>query len=123
MKIWNFTATSHGKSVVDGTGENVESLVQCHSMSKSKNKIIVQDAQSFATVAKELLKKTSVHLITSQEIEVYIATNPFEGLLPGLSKTHILAVEKTNVKLWHNAVLYHMHQQEIKISTADNNLV
>ena len=36
---------------------------------------------------------------------------------------HILAVEKTSVKLWDNAVLWHMHQQEIKISTTDNNLV
>lgn len=56
MKIENieFTATSHGKSVVHGTGGNVEPLVLCHSMNKSKNKIVVQDAQSFAVVAKQL---------------------------------------------------------------------
>lgn len=36
---------------------------------------------------------------------------------------YVLAVERTCVKLQYNAVLYHMHQPEIKISTTDNNLV
>ena len=64
---WKFIATSHGKGVVDGIGGNAKSLVRCHSMGKSKNKVIMQNVQSFATVVNQLMKKISVHLIFDHE--------------------------------------------------------
>ena len=44
--LWKFSATSHGKGVVDEIGSDVKSIIQSQSMGKRKDKIIVQDAKS-----------------------------------------------------------------------------
>ena len=61
--LWKFSATSHGKGVVDGIGGNVKSIVQSQSMGKRKDKIIVQDAKSLYQVAKKAMNATDVFLI------------------------------------------------------------
>ena len=61
--LWKFSATSHGKGVVDGIGGNVKSIVQSQSMGKRKDKIIVQDAKSLYQVAKKAMNATEVFLI------------------------------------------------------------
>ena len=55
-----FSATSHGKGVIDGIGGNVKSFVQSQSMGKRKDKIIVQDAKSFCQVASKAMNATEV---------------------------------------------------------------
>ena len=54
--LWKFSATSHGKGVVDGIGGNDKSIVQSQSMGKRKDKIIVQDTKSFYQVASKALR-------------------------------------------------------------------
>ena len=54
--LWKFSATSHGKGVVDGIGSNVKSIAQSQSMGKRKDKIIVQDTKSFYQVASKALR-------------------------------------------------------------------
>ena len=44
---WKFSATSHGKGVVDGVGGRVKSSVHAKVMSLGKKREIVQDAESF----------------------------------------------------------------------------
>ena len=56
--LWKFSATSHGKGVVDGIGGNVKSIVQSQSMGKRKDKIIVQDAKFFYHVASKAMNAT-----------------------------------------------------------------
>ena len=61
--MWKFSATSHGKGVVDGVGGKVKSMVRRKVMSKGKDSLVVQDCESFVQAAKKLLKSTSiVHL-------------------------------------------------------------
>ena len=49
--VWKYSATSHGKGVVDGVGGKVKSTVRRKVMSKGKDPIIVQDCQSFVDAA------------------------------------------------------------------------
>ena len=60
QSVWKFTATSHGKRVVDGVGGSVKSTVCCSVISKGKNPIIVQDCESFVNAARDLVKTTKI---------------------------------------------------------------
>ena len=72
--VWEFTPTSHGKGVVDGVGGNVKSTA-CHCvMSKDKNPII-QDCESFANTARNLIKSTKIVHIDEAAIIAYNQTN------------------------------------------------
>ena len=44
---WKFSATSYGKGVVNGVGGKVKSTIRCKVMSQGKNRLIVQDTESF----------------------------------------------------------------------------
>ena len=69
--LWKFSATSHGKGVVDEIGGNVKSIVQSQSMDKRKDKINVQDAKSFYQVASKAIIATEVFLIDKAQVETY----------------------------------------------------
>ena len=58
--VWKFSATAHGKGLVDDAGGNVKQLVQQKCMSKGKDSVVVQDAFTFADEAKKLMKETEV---------------------------------------------------------------
>ena len=50
-----FSATSHGKGVVDGICDNVKSVVRCQVMSIKKDSPIIQDSESLAELSKKLV--------------------------------------------------------------------
>ena len=124
--LWKFSATSHGKGVVDGIGGNVKSIVQSQSMGKRKDKIIVQDAKSFYQVASKAMNATEVFLIDKTQVEAYRDTDPFNGCqtVPGIMSMHIisagddglkllllLSLYITSVKLYKNKIYYKNHAQ------------
>ena len=65
--VWKFSATAHGKGLVDDAGGNVKQLVQQKCMSKGKDRVVVQDAFTFADEAKKLMKETEVIYIIAEE--------------------------------------------------------
>ena len=100
--VWKFSATSHGKGVVDGVGGNVKSIVRRKSMSKGSNHIIVQDSLSFAEAAKCLVPETTTVLISEDEVEKYVKSKPFEDVkkVDGISKMHVMSVTSGLAQLW-----------------------
>ena len=103
---WKFSATSHGKGVVNGVGGKVKSTIRCKVMSQGKNCLTVQDAESFASAAKKLVSSTKTIHIGESEIVTYKDRNSFEGAIEvkGISKMHVMEVgEKTS--LWKNCAL------------------
>ena len=56
--MWKFIATAHGKGVVDSVGGWAKSFVHKKVMSLGKNQSIVQDAESFCKLAKQLNQAT-----------------------------------------------------------------
>ena len=101
---WKYSATAHGKGVVDGVGGKVKSSVHKKVMSIGKEKIIVQDAESFCKLAKELSKSTTVIYISSDDVEAYKRTDPFADSVPvpGISKMHFI-LSNENTQLWLNS--------------------
>ena len=68
---WKFSATSHGKGVVDGIDGNVKSNVRPKVMNMKKNRSIVQDSESFAELAQKLVPSTKVKHFSDEEIANY----------------------------------------------------
>ena len=64
---WKFSATSHGKGVVDGIDGNVKSNVRPKVMNMKKNRSIVQDSESFAELAQKLVPSTKVKHFSDEE--------------------------------------------------------
>ena len=104
---WKFSATSHGKGVVDTVGGKVKSTIQCKVMSQGKNHLIVQDTESFASAAKKLISSTKIIHIGEPEIVTYKDRNPFEGGIEvkGISKMHVMEVDGEKTSLWKNCAL------------------
>ena len=69
--VWKFSASAHGKGVVDGVGGWVKSLVHKKVMLFGKNQNIVQDAESFCKLAKQLNQQTTVIHVPIEEVEKY----------------------------------------------------
>ena len=76
--IWKFSATSHGKGVVGGVGRKIKLSVQKKVMSLGKDRPTVHDSESFANLANELSKSTSIIHVTNEEVNAYKDSNPFE---------------------------------------------
>ena len=106
--VWKFSATSHGKGIVDGVGGNVKPTVRQKSMSKGKDKVIVQDSKSFAEAASKLISTTKIIHVEADEIENVKRTDPYNNVKPvkGISSSHIISVYNDCLKLWCNAVSY-----------------
>ena len=102
---WKFSATSHGKGVVDGVGGRIKASVHEKVMSLGKERIIVQDAESFCQLAKQLTKRTTVIHVSKEEIEAYKGKNPFSDSVPvkGIFKTHVMRSNGKTTDLWLNS--------------------
>ena len=76
-------------------------------MSQGKNRLIVQDAESFASAAKKLISSTKIIHIREPEIVPYKDKNPFEGAVEvkGISKMHVMEVDGEKTSLWKNCAL------------------
>ena len=77
--IWKFSATSHGKSVVEDMGGNVKLKVRCKVMSIMEDRPIVQDPESFAELAQKLVLSFKVKHFSDEEIANYKKTNLFRN--------------------------------------------
>ena len=64
-------------------------------MNQGKNCLIVQDAESFASVAKKLITSTKIIHIGEPEIVTYKDRNPFAGAIKvkGISKMQVMKVD------------------------------
>ena len=76
-------------------------------MSHGKNRVAVQDAESFASAAKKLISSTTVIYIGESEIVAYIESNPFDGAIEikGILKMHMMEVDGEKTSLWQNCAL------------------
>ncbi|KAJ2937733.1 hypothetical protein O0L34_g19126 [Tuta absoluta] len=95
---WRYTATSHGKGVIDGIGGNVKRLVKQKSMAQGG--VVVQSAQDFANLAATLVPKTKIIFISKAQIEAKIqAEKPWNKVdaIPGISRFHEIACNQGNV--------------------------
>ena len=104
---WKFSGTSHGKGDVDGVGGKVKSTIRHKVMSQGKNRLIVQDAESFASAAKKLISSTKTIHNGEPEIVTYKDGNPFEGAIEvnGISKMHVMEVDGEKTSLWKTCAL------------------
>ncbi|KAG1652592.1 Craniofacial development protein 2 [Nymphon striatum] len=55
-----FSATSHGKGIIDGIGGRAKYLVRHKVISKSSTPLIIQNSQDFANAANQLMEKTTI---------------------------------------------------------------
>ena len=85
----------------------VNSLVYKNAMLLRKNQNIIQDAESFCKLAKQLNQQTTViHVPT--EVEKYKDTNPFAESVPvnSIFKMHVMHSDGVNSHLWLNSSYY-----------------
>ena len=103
--IWKFSATSHGKAVVNAVGGKIKSSFHKKVMSLGKDWPIVQDSESFAKLANELLESTTIIHVTKEEVSAYKDSNPFGKSVPihGISNMHVMKSDGTSLYLWSNS--------------------
>ena len=66
--LWKFSATTHGKGVVDGVKGRLKSFLHKKVMLLGKNENIVQDAENFCKLAEQLNQQTTrLHVPTDEE--------------------------------------------------------
>ena len=121
--IWKFSATSHGKGVVDGIGGNVKSNVRRQVMSMKKDRPNVQDSESFAKLAQKLVPTTNIKHFSEKDIVSYKKTDPFKNSIPvnGIFNMHVMVVDGSNTHLWRNSAYHRMGAQaDIKIERNQN---
>ena len=113
--MWKFSATSHGKGVVDRVGGKVKSTVRRKVMNKGKDSLVVQDCEGFVQAAKKLLKSTSIIHIDRAAIEIYKESQPFNNVLAvkGIFKMHMIEVSGSETKLWRNCTFQKMALSDI----------
>ena len=92
MFSWTFSATSHGKGVVDGVGGRVKSIVHAKLMSLRRDGIFVQDSRSFCQLASTLCDKTTLIHVMADEVDIYKSEDPFANSVPikGIARMHVI---------------------------------
>ena len=107
--IWKFSATSHGKGVVDGVGGKIKSSVHKKVMSLGKDQAVVQGSKSFAKLTSELSKSTRVIHVSKEKVDAYRESSPYSKSLPahGISNMHVIMSDGTKSYLWANSS-YHL---------------
>ena len=120
---WKFSATSHGKGVVDGIGGKVKSTVRRKVMSQGKNRILVQDAKSFADAASKLMTSTKIIHIDEEAITDYKENSPFDNAIDvkGITKIHMMEVNGEKLSFWENCA-FKSSQQPAKIVLTKNDV-
>ena len=115
--VWKFSATSHGKGVVDGVGGKIKSSVRRKVMGKGE-RIIVQDCESFVETAKTLTTSTKIIHISEATIQKFRETDPFENVVPvnGISKMHVMFVDSNNTFLWQNSEFHKTAEPDIMLN-------
>ena len=108
--IRKFSATSHGKGVIDGIGRNVKSNVRCKVTTMKKDRPIVQESESFAEFAQKLAPSTKIKHFSDEEIANYIKTNPFRTSISvnGIFNMHVLVVDGSKTQLCKNFAYHKM---------------
>ena len=103
--IWKFSATSHGKGVVDGVGGKIKSSVYNKVMRQGKDRPIVQDYESFAKIANELSESTTIIHTIKKEVSAYKDSNPFNKSVSihGASKMQVMKSDGTSSYPWSNS--------------------
>ena len=73
-----------------------------------KNQNIIQDAESFCKLAKQLNQQTTVIHAATKEVEKYKDTAPFAESVPanGIFKIHVMHSDSVNSHLWFNSFYY-----------------
>jgi len=113
---WKYFATSHGKGVVDGVGGNIKRLVRVKSMSQGEG-VIVQSAEDFANVAKDLQTKTKVLYVPACQISHIIETeNPWACVeaVPGIKEMHVISANEDGKILYNKHALDSTHSVDLR---------
>jgi hypothetical protein len=113
---WAYSATSHGKGIVDGIGGHAKSLVRQAVMSK-KNDVIVQCAHDFVQIARDKMEKTTVLLLEEERIKD-ISQTLWEDVqeIPGIRKAHVILLESGVIQVMKN----HLERDPIRSITYEN---
>ena len=84
-------------------------------MSKGKDRIVVQDALSFANTAAKLVATMKIIHLTPAQITEYANTKPFIQAkeVKGITSMHIMSVHGCCTKLWRNAAFYKSEEPAI----------
>lgn len=109
--IWKYSATSHGKGVVDGVGGNVKRLVKQKMLSQAG--IVVQSADDFVKVAREVIKTTEIIYISQSEISAEInQEKPWTSVkpIPGISNFHVISCASNEIQAQNHGI-----SDEIKV--------
>ena len=115
--MWKFSATLHGKGLVDGVGGKVKSTVKRKVTSKGKDSLVVQDCESFFKAAKKLLKSTSIIHIDKAALENYKESQSFNNVLAvkGIFKMYAIEVSGSETKLWRKCTFQKMALPDIHL--------
>lgn len=97
---WKYSATSHGKGVVDGVGGSAKSHVYAEVMAR---RAIVQDADSFAKVAARVMQNVKVISVMQQEIDQVQITWDLAKGVSGIKKAHVIKCCNKHVYLFTSA--------------------
>ena len=97
-----YFATSHGKGVADGIGGNCKSMIRTKSMSKSNDKIVVQNAEDFAAAVSLLMPMTTAIYVSKNDVNSM--PNPFLHVtdVKSIFKSHAVEFENNTVQLYKN---------------------
>ena len=102
-------ATSHGKGTVDRIDGRPKSLIQQKVIRKSKDWLIVQNAEKFATAAKALMEKLRVIFVGQNEIEEFKEKMDFfqkTPAVPQVSQIHTANYDSFFIFFWNTSFKY-----------------
>ena len=125
---WKFSATSHGKGVVDRIGGKAKSLVRTKMFAKrKKDRIIVQTPFDFFKAANKLMTKTKVEYVSQESIDMLNTTHPLTSAkkIKEITKAHVIKVDGKSICAWKNSgykepfILYEDEEVKAPVSTKE----
>ena len=94
---WKFSATGHGKGVVDGVGGAVKGIVRTKSLAKIPAcRMQIRDVESFVKLAKQHCQATDIFLVTEDDVDSYRrAVGKFSNVrqVPQIKKMHVMCCD------------------------------